>query len=57
LQPLTFYFRKAGYTAQAYIKVGLKWIEDNNLRTVLRRHIPALGPVVDKLDNAFKPWR
>ena len=43
-------------TPGTYTKVGLAWIEENNMRTVLKRHIPALGPVLDKLDNAFKPW-
>jgi hypothetical protein len=49
-------FFTTDYNEKTYTKVGLKWIEDNNMRSVLRRHIPALGPVVDQLDNAFKPW-
>ncbi|MEK6320648.1 MAG: peroxidase family protein [Acidobacteriota bacterium] len=49
-------FFTTDYNEKTYTKAGLKWIEDNNMRTVLRRHIPALGPVLDKVDNAFKPW-
>ncbi|HZM89586.1 MAG TPA: peroxidase family protein [Blastocatellia bacterium] len=49
-------FFTTDYNEKTYTKTGLAWIEDNNMRTVLRRHIPALGPVVDKVDNAFKPW-
>jgi hypothetical protein len=49
-------FFTTDYNEKTYTKVGLNWIEDNNMRTVLRRHIPALGPVLDKVDNAFKPW-
>jgi hypothetical protein len=49
-------FFTTDYNEKTYTKVGLKWIEDNTMRTVLRRHIPALGPVIDNLDNAFKPW-
>jgi len=49
-------FFTTDYNEKTYTKTGLKWIEDNNMRTVLRRHIPALGPVVEQLDNAFKPW-
>ena len=49
-------FFTTDYNEKTYTKVGLKWIEDNNMRTVLRRHIPALGPMLDKVDNAFKPW-
>lgn len=49
-------FFTTDYNEKTYTKTGLAWIEDNNMRTVLRRHIPALGPVLDKVDNAFKPW-
>ena len=49
-------FFTTDYNEKTYTKVGLSWIDDNNMGTVLRRHIPALGPVLDKVDNAFKPW-
>lgn len=49
-------FFTTDYNEKTYTKVGLKWIEDNDMRTVLRRHIPALGPVLENVDNAFKPW-
>ena len=49
-------FFTTDYNEKTYTKTGLAWIEDNNMRTVLRRHIPQLGPVLDKVDNAFKPW-
>ena len=49
-------FFTTDYNEKTYTKVGLNWIEENNMRTVLRRHIPALGPVLEKVDNAFKPW-
>jgi hypothetical protein len=49
-------FFTTDYNEKTYTKTGLRWIEDNNMRTVLRRHIPALGPVLSQVDNAFKPW-
>ncbi|MEK6302442.1 MAG: peroxidase family protein [Acidobacteriota bacterium] len=49
-------FFTTDYNEKTYTKTGLTWIDDNNMRTVLKRHIPALGPVLDKVDNAFKPW-
>ena len=49
-------FFTTDYNEKTYGKTGLKWIDDNNMRTVLRRHIPALGPTLDKVDNAFLPW-
>ena len=49
-------FFTTDYNEKTYTKVGLSWIDDNTMGTVLRRHIPSLGPVLDKVDNAFKPW-
>ena len=49
-------FFTTDYNEKTYTKVGLNWIEDNTMRSVLRRHIPALGAVLDQVDNAFKPW-
>ena len=34
----------------------MKWIDDNDMRTVLIRHYPALAPVLRGVDNAFAPW-
>lgn len=49
------YFAK-DFTAEVYTELGLEWIEDNTMRSVLIRHFPKLtGPLRD-LDNAFVPW-
>jgi hypothetical protein len=39
-----------------YTPAGLKWIDDNNMVTVLLRHFPAMGPAMRGVDNAFAPW-
>jgi len=40
------------YTPEVYTPLGLKWIEENTMGSVLRRHYPSLRPAA----NAFKHW-
>jgi hypothetical protein len=44
------------YTPQVYTQVGLDWIDDNTMATVLLRHHPGLGPAMRSITNAFMPW-
>jgi hypothetical protein len=44
------------YTPEVYTRVGLDWVERTTMRDVLLRHYPTLHPVLDPIDNAFKPW-
>lgn len=44
------------YTAAAYSQIGLDWIDDNNMASVLLRHYPQLRPAMASITNAFKPW-
>jgi hypothetical protein len=39
-----------------YTPTGLKWIEDNNMVTILKRHFPELEPALKGVTNAFAPW-
>ena len=50
-------FFTTDYTPQVYTRAGLRWIEDNTMLSVLRRHYPELGPAVGSVGNAFHPWR
>ncbi len=45
------------YRAEIYTKLGLDWIDNNNMLTVLRRHYPSLSPALFSVENAFAPWR
>ncbi|MEM7796414.1 MAG: peroxidase family protein [Cyanobacteria bacterium P01_C01_bin.118] len=45
------------YRAEVYTQLGLDWIANNTMVTVLLRHFPKLGPTLYGIDNAFKPWR
>ncbi len=49
-------FYTSDYNAETYTQVGLDWIADNSLNTVLLRHIPTLGPRLAEVKNAFFPW-
>ncbi|MGH9154761.1 MAG: peroxidase family protein [Acidimicrobiales bacterium] len=49
-------FFTTDYTAEIYTKAGLKWIDDNNMMTVLQRHHPQLKPAMAGVDNAFAAW-
>ncbi len=40
-----------------YSKVGMKWIEDNDMVKVLQRHYPDLESSLKGVKNAFQPWR
>ncbi len=49
-------FFTTDYNEQTYTKTGLQWIEDTTMVTVLRRHIPALQPLLRNQKNGFAPW-
>jgi hypothetical protein len=49
-------FFTTDYTPQVYTQAGMDWIDDNDMRTVLLRHYPALRPAMRGLENAFQAW-
>ena len=44
------------YTPAVYTQAGFDWINSNNMRTVLIRHMPGLAPSLRGVENAFAPW-
>jgi hypothetical protein len=50
------FFTEDGYTEENYTRAGLEWIEEATMTTVLQRHVPALKPLLKKVENAFAPW-
>jgi Animal haem peroxidase len=49
-------FFTVDYTPKVYTQVGLEWLNDNTMKTVLLRHYPQLAPSLGKVANAFAPW-
>lgn len=49
-------FFTVDYTPEVYTPVGMEWIDDTTMKTVLLRHYPQLEPALAKVDNAFAPW-
>lgn len=49
-------FFTTDYTPEVYTQVGLDYIDDNNMSTVLLRHFPGLRPSLRDLKSAFAPW-
>jgi Animal haem peroxidase len=50
-------FFTTDFTPEVYTQVGLDWIADNNMSTVLLRHFPELQPSLHGVKNAFAPWQ
>ncbi|HLM76972.1 MAG TPA: peroxidase family protein, partial [Rubrobacteraceae bacterium] len=49
-------FFTSDYTPEIYTQVGLDWIDQNDMRTVLLRHFPDLTPALRNIKNTFFPW-
>jgi hypothetical protein len=50
-------FFTTDFTPAVYSPVGIDWLAKNDLKSVLLRHYPELTPILQNLDNSFKPWR
>jgi hypothetical protein len=44
------------YNSATYGESGMEYIEHTNFSHLLLRHYPSLRPVVEGLDNSFRPW-
>jgi hypothetical protein len=44
------------YTPRVYTPEGMRWIEENDMGSVLLRHYPELAPALRGVTNAFAPW-
>jgi hypothetical protein len=49
-------FLTRDFRPEIYSPTGLAWVRDNDMRTVLLRHLPALRPALRGVNNAFTPW-
>jgi hypothetical protein len=44
------------FKREMYTDFGLDYVAKNTMLTVLTRHYPALAPILEGKENAFKPW-
>lgn len=44
------------YDKEHYTETGLRWIDQNSMKSLLVRHYKELEPSLAAVDNAFKPW-
>jgi hypothetical protein len=44
------------FTPEVYTPVGMDWIRDNTMSTLLLRHYPHLHSALRGVNNAFTPW-
>src|SRR5918994_407045 len=49
-------FLTTDYNEGAYTKVGIDWVNDTDMSTLLLRHYPNLAPALRGVANAFWPW-
>jgi hypothetical protein len=49
-------FLTTDFTPEVYTQVGIDWIENNGMTSVLLRHFPELAPALHRVPNAFAPW-
>jgi len=49
-------FFTTDYTATVYTQMGLDWISNNDMSSVLLRHFPELAPFLRNVKNPFAPW-
>jgi hypothetical protein len=49
-------FFTTDFTPEVYSEVGMRWVQDNTMSSVLLRHCPALAPALSHVKNAFWPW-
>ncbi|MGH9161587.1 MAG: peroxidase family protein, partial [Vicinamibacteraceae bacterium] len=45
------------YRPEIYTELGLSYIRENGMASVLKRHLPDLAPALEGLENPFAPWR
>ncbi|HSP78586.1 MAG TPA: peroxidase family protein, partial [Myxococcaceae bacterium] len=49
-------FFTTDYNVNVYSRVGMEWINDNTMCSVVLRHYPDIAPAIRQVKNAFAPW-
>jgi hypothetical protein len=45
------------FRPETYTKEGLDWVRHNGFASVLKRHVPAVAPALEGVQNPFAPWK
>ena len=49
-------FFTTDYNPNVYTQIGIQWINENTMLSILLRHYPMLAPALRQVKNAFAPW-
>ena len=49
-------FFTTDFREETYTVAGMKWVQDNDMRSVLLRHYRELTPALAGVANPFAPW-
>lgn len=49
-------FFTTDFTADVYTPLGMEWIDNNTMTSVLSRHYPALAQALQGIPSPFAPW-
>ena len=44
------------FRPEIYTELGMDWIHNNSMKSVLLRHFPELGEPLEGVNNSFSPW-
>lgn len=50
-------FLTVDFRPEIYSPLGMEWIANNSMRTVIQHHFPELATLMPRDANAFAPWR
>lgn len=45
------------FKPEVYTEVGVQWINENGLKSMLQRHYPTLSGAMADVENPFAPWK
>jgi heme peroxidase len=49
-------FFTADFRPEIYTELGMDWIRNNSMKSVLLRHFPQLGQALEGVNKCFSPW-
>jgi len=50
-------FLNVDFRPEVYSPLGMDWIANNGMKSVIQRHCPELAPLFSESGSAFAPWR